>query len=262
MYVPRGYISTRQAVDRLHELRNPGASCRAATTKAEVEKLYRRKSALKPPPISPITERQSTVELYNDPANRKLREASRRERPKIEAELSARALALRDYEAERVSLAVAVRVALAEGDIEACIIADTGGEFEVTPARWQADDALRALLAEQITVYLPTMALPLRGTPVIRVEVFERWADPSEDVAGSLTSAHEFRLKGWLTKEMKAQPNAPKSKAEMQAAAKAAGLTFTTRGFNRSWSEAALRAETPKWSKPGRKSKRHIDTPK
>jgi hypothetical protein len=76
------------------------------------------------------------------------------------------------------------------------------------------------------------------------------------------TVAQQTALRNWLVAEMKRAPNAPRSKDDMRKAAADAKLEFSKRAFERCWGIAIVEAENATaWSKPGRKSKRRIDTP-
>jgi hypothetical protein len=75
------------------------------------------------------------------------------------------------------------------------------------------------------------------------------------------TAAAETRMKGWLVEQMKAAPNAPTSKPEMRKRAEAAGHVVSDRAFIRAWPIAVKEANAPAWSRPGRKSRRRIETP-
>jgi chaperonin GroEL (HSP60 family) len=74
------------------------------------------------------------------------------------------------------------------------------------------------------------------------------------------TIAQEIKLQNWLTAEMAAAPEEPRSKATMKAEAEAAKLKFTGRGFARSWSFAVVASGAAAWSTPGPRSSRRIET--
>jgi hypothetical protein len=85
-------------------------------------------------------------------------------------------------------------------------------------------------------------------------------SDTSEAAYGTI--AEEARLTKWLVEQMTAAPSTPRSKEAMQQEATDAGLKFTDRAFERSWSAAVEKSRASAWSRPGRrKSPRRIDTP-
>lgn len=84
--------------------------------------------------------------------------------------------------------------------------------------------------------------------------------DPEKVKAGTpAKAAAETRCRRWLVEEMRAGPDAPRSKEEMAAEA-SARFGVKGRAFVRAWGAAAQEAATPAWSRPGRKSTHRIDT--
>ena len=70
----------------------------------------------------------------------------------------------------------------------------------------------------------------------------------------------EKDCQAWLTNLMKqANPEQPKSAYWTEANKK---FTVSRRGFSRAWANAVVSAGNAAWQRPGRKSKRRIDTPK
>lgn len=168
MYIPRGYLSTKQAVDRLHELWNWELLDGAPSRRAEIDNLYRQKSWSKPPPIRPIGDNTKQPPEYK-PADFGLKEITRlRELTKIESGLTAA------YRCAGNEL----RVALAEGEIQSRLLADTGYPFPIPLERWRANDGLMAVLTAQIKIFVPPFATSAHGTAVVKEDEFERWAEP------------------------------------------------------------------------------------
>jgi hypothetical protein len=89
-------------------------------------------------------------------------------------------------------------------------------------------------------------------------------APPESDVSTippASTAAQETSITKWLVLRMTAAPTVPRSKVTMKEAARSAGVNFSGRAFERAWHAAVQESGASAWSKPGRKSKRRIDTP-
>jgi hypothetical protein len=84
------------------------------------------------------------------------------------------------------------------------------------------------------------------------INVWPRWK--GGEAAARRTSARESELERWLAQQMRAAPNAPRSKPTMKEEANLAKLKFSERGFNRAWAKAVQRSGATCWSRPGRKS--------
>jgi hypothetical protein len=74
------------------------------------------------------------------------------------------------------------------------------------------------------------------------------------------TVADGRKLVQWLTELMRAKPDSPMSKGATKKAAATSGLQFSERAFSRAWANAVQQSAATRWSSPGRKSKRRIDT--
>jgi hypothetical protein len=95
-------------------------------------------------------------------------------------------------------------------------------------------------------------------------EVLSIWPKPDKPTIEQLptpglaraaaTIADEKRLQRWLVSIMRDPSERPQSKAAMATRATAAGHNFSDKGFNRSFTAAAVEADAPAWSLPGRKS--------
>jgi hypothetical protein len=86
-------------------------------------------------------------------------------------------------------------------------------------------------------------------------------AEVASPTAGHPTIGQETALKNWIAMEMRRALNAPRSKDFMRtAAATEAKLEFSQRAFERAWHNAIAETGATDWLKPGRKSKRRIDT--
>lgn len=82
-----------------------------------------------------------------------------------------------------------------------------------------------------------------------------RIRDLSRSATGTI--GEETRLQAWLVTEIRASSDCPIPKDEMQVRAKAAGLEFKARAFDRAWSAAINETGARAWSLPGpRKSTR------
>jgi hypothetical protein len=87
---------------------------------------------------------------------------------------------------------------------------------------------------------------------------------PESDTSNILpagTAGQETLLTKWLVSLMVAAPKTPRSKDAMKEAARSSGVKFSGRAFQRAWHAAVQESGASAWSKPGRKSKRCIDTP-
>jgi hypothetical protein len=132
LYIPRGYISTREAFVRLFEARHPDIVSSAPEREAEQRRLYGLKTMSKPPPMTTLghggperTEHQ--LAEFTSTHEQRLRELGAIER---EAN-SLLATATND-----------VRTALAEGDLSAVLQLDSGEQKPIRQARWRAKDGL------------------------------------------------------------------------------------------------------------------------
>jgi hypothetical protein len=85
-------------------------------------------------------------------------------------------------------------------------------------------------------------------------------AEVAPPTAGHPTIGQETALKNWIATEMRRDPDASRSKDDLRKAAAEAKLEFSQRAFERAWRHAIEETGATDWLKPGRKSKRRIDT--
>lgn len=167
-YVPRGYVSTRQAVDRLFEERHSDLAANRSEREAEMRTLCALKSALRST-LGPI-ERHRALPLDNGDSTQPGFSAANEERLKVlsameKQERSERAVAARD-----------IRTALAEGDFAAILVTDYGHEAAIPISRWRANDALQCVRKGQIEMQLPTATMGTsRGRAFIKGVDFTVW---------------------------------------------------------------------------------------
>ncbi len=87
------------------------------------------------------------------------------------------------------------------------------------------------------------------------LDVRQLWKPLSEASKTHLTAKAETDLEAWLVERMKLEPGNPPGKAAVKLEAEAAGYKASNEGFKRAYANAVKRADTPAWSRPGRKSK-------
>ena len=92
-------------------------------------------------------------------------------------------------------------------------------------------------------------------------DVLQVWpAGSAETITAVQTVSDERKLVQWLTELMRAKPKSPMSKGATKEAAATSGQHFSERAFSRAWAMAVQQSGAARWSSPGRKSKRRIDT--
>jgi hypothetical protein len=171
LYIPRGFLSTSQAVEHLHWVQNREALSGAAARSAEIKALYFAKSASKPPPITPVNDRgpfisRSAPIPFTAKQHSRLIELSQIERQLGEAKSAA---------------VNEVRLALAEGDLIAVLIADDGREFALGKDRWRAADGDQAVRTSRLTLGPPWLGEALEGAVVIREGEVHAWVGKLAD---------------------------------------------------------------------------------
>jgi hypothetical protein len=161
-----------------------------------------------------------------------------------------------------------LRQALGDGDLPSDrMLTDSGRLAPVRPEEWRTDAGLRAMETGRLRL---GRSFPYNETPVmISKAAFEAWLRTAgkPDLAPSssaidATAAAERRLAEWLTGQMRTAPNAPRSKANMEAAARALGHRFSKRGFVRAWTRAIEESGAVAWSRPGANRRRKIESPR
>jgi hypothetical protein len=168
-----------------------------------------------------------------------------------------------------------IRTALAEGDLSSILLTDDGHETPISITKWRSHNGLTGVATGRVSVQFPHSAHMSSGQALIKEAHFNDWMKstlgPEPDFENSsprkqaiattaATIGKEKRLKDWLMQEMQARPEAPISKSEMQQKAIACGYRSSVRGFERAWATALRESGATKWSAPGRKSRRRIDT--
>lgn len=142
---------------------------------------------------------------------------------------------------------------------------DPGAPYEVVPRE--------ALVAPVTTITEDGRVFPDRSLPdavwrprmergptwseviLVTCEVLLFWP-PSK---ATPTIAVEKRLLDFLIDRMRAAPDSPPGKKVVRQEARDAGLAFSGVAFDRRYAEAVRIAAAPRWSDPGRKSKRVIE---
>lgn len=112
-------------------------------------------------------------------------------------------------------------------------------------ALWREGRLNPKLMFNDVWVNWPQVVAALEGAPRIS----------AARLAVAETIGSETALARWLSQKMSDSPDAPQPKEEIQQEAKAAGLKFSIRAFERAWTGAAKASGAHAWSAPGRRPK-------
>jgi hypothetical protein len=158
-YVPRGCISTTDAVDSLFEERRPDLVSSAPERVAEIQQLHvLKRAAARPLPIEPL----------NLPApvatERKRLEFTERDEERLGelAAIEAEVLSAREAAASEI------RTALAEGDFPAMMLASHGHEAPIPPATWRAKGGLECVKAGRVRIRFPDSIDVVEGRAFVK----------------------------------------------------------------------------------------------
>jgi hypothetical protein len=83
---------------------------------------------------------------------------------------------------------------------------------------------------------------------------------PAPRAGKATTKAIGVTFTKWLTEQMRASPTMPVAKVAVQQAAHAAGFSVSGRAFARAWANAVEASGAMRWSGPGPRSSRRIDS--
>jgi hypothetical protein len=146
-YIPRGYISTQQALARLFEARHADLLSHAPGRDAEERRLSSRRAGSGP------------IDFTKEEEER-LRELS----------------AIRGrMHSLRVAAASDIRTALAEGDLSAILLTNNGREVPVNISAWRAREGLDGVWTGQMSVHLPFSIGPTKGQAYVKEADFNAW---------------------------------------------------------------------------------------
>lgn len=302
VYVPRGMILIREAVRQVIEADYPDLGPKVAQARArESAEKKRVRSTAQPSPPLPVgmlagigQKLLANTQYYPGsslpPLLRPLpptglhaeamkSAAATDEVVEAWMEQNRRATEQARYEAAEDAARARLREALAEGDLVAELLPDTGQPYRMEDATpWRSTNGPTALRTGRMTLRNgPGPKDGISGSVALDKGAFGAWLQPpsappeaaSAGIAGpkdaaaspASTAAAETRLTAWLVEQMRANPRHPPGKAAIRAEAEAAGHIFSDRGFVRAFANAVTDSGAVAWSAAGRKSKRRIDTP-
>ena len=155
-----------------------------------------------------------------------------------------------------------LRQILADGDIPGFYqVLDTGTVKALRPEQWRVYQAAKAFDSGNWPNCFGRYSESGAGVALVRVTDIEKLCiSPATAGYPEKTVGEKPSLKKLLTDEMRANPDNPPGKAAVVKKAKAAGLFKSHRHFNSVYSAAVEDAGASKWSAPGRKSTRRIET--
>ena len=165
LYIPRGYISTQQALGRLCEARHADLLSGATERDAEERRLSNRRILSKPSPIIPINTRDRNG-TDSGPI-----EFTREEDERLKA-LAAIRWQIHSF---REAAASDIRTALAEGDLSAMLLTNDGREVPINTSAWRAKDGLEGVWTGQMSVHLPFGIGATKGQAFVKEADFEQW---------------------------------------------------------------------------------------
>ena len=164
-YIPRGYISTPQALARLFEARQADLVPSASEREAEERQLFRRRTssnAAPPPPIN--VRRPKTVD--SGPVEFAEEDARCLEEP---ATIGSQMHSL------RLAAANDIRTALAEGDLSAILLTGGGCDEAISRSTWRAKDGLNRVRSGRVRIQLPSAVGFTEGQALIKGADFITW---------------------------------------------------------------------------------------
>jgi hypothetical protein len=291
-YIPRGYVTTANAVDHIFRARNPDLATSTSAREAEMRQLYEHYCS-EFPGDHPIPARLTDAIRLRDAASKRraiimgavnwrdaagvLRQAkSQLEEPKQTLGTFGEEDLARLRELDRIGTeqhrlvidaAMELRSALAEGDLVAVL------NYEEMPAvsefRWRKDDGLTIVSEGRLSHQVEgTHTQFVESMVVMKKEELAGWLDLNLQTGGEVTNrpggratevvaqtlTAEKKMTAWLKQKMLLNPDAAVPKATMRAAAVAGGLQeISDRAFDRAWQDAGKSANAPRWLAKGRR---------
>ena len=165
LYIPRGYISTQQAVSELVEARHPDLASTAQAREEEERGLLFRKSMSLPPPITALgvhrPRASGRAHSKFNPADRQRLEELLAIKSKVQSLSAATAMEL--------------RAALAEGDLSSILLLDSGDEKPMDRSRWRAIDGFDIVCTARLPIQVGFRMGPTEGTVLIKEADFIAW---------------------------------------------------------------------------------------
>jgi hypothetical protein len=251
-YTPSGCIWIPDAIATLFASRHPDLAAELAAIQAEAVDLYGRqvslRAASRPQPIRSILNGRTPYHPHPR-APEELAQARREQLECVEARLKEIEATRQKVHLLRRDVSQDFRKALGDGALNAIALTHEGYSLPLPVQCWRASAGWDAVVTGIVSWWLPGSRgpMPVRGPAFVECAEFDRWH------VGNTTIGGERRLTQWLVVQMRAAPSAPRSKAVMQDAARAASFTFSEIGFGRSWSAAIEEAPAPAWSRGGRR---------
>jgi hypothetical protein len=187
MYIPRGKITTTEAVERLFELRQSDEATQMRPLKEEERLLLIRASKMPscaprpPPPLG-------ASGLHFGADDRERRDSNLALRAELEVRLQTLRQALSKFHSAICTAGSNLRDALAEGDLTAIALQDDGSLFEVPVSFWRKRDALRNVMNGFEMMRPRECHLELNVRFFVEEKDFVSWAQcPADSVAEAET---------------------------------------------------------------------------
>ena len=165
LYTPRGYISTRQAIERLFETRHGDLLPAAREREREMRSLFDLKFPSIPSPISSI---RAGAQGDSNCRRRKFTPADERRLNELDA-------MAHEMRAFWDAAAKDVRSALAEGDMSAILTKDDGHQRPISTTTWRGKDGLEYARAGRAKMQFPYAIGKTEGQALIKETDFIVW---------------------------------------------------------------------------------------
>ena len=161
MFVPKGFITTKEAVARLFKARHAHLVSSEPERAAEQRRLQSLKDLSSFPPARPLGKRPRKQPEFSPVHKRRLKRLDA-----IEQEANSL----------QTIAAIEVRTALAEGDLSAILQLDSGDQKPIKQSRWRAADGLSVVWSARDRMALPIHPSFAVGTVLIAEEDLAGWS--------------------------------------------------------------------------------------